>query len=355
MNKYQIKEIKEIYNHAGSKAVEDSYFFAKEAGYEPLYIRQRVEDTGKVSLIRNQFGFFLDWFKALIKVEKASVLLLQNPFKRKHLGRFMLLRLFKRIKKLTIISLIHDVEELRLSCYREFSRTEFNFMQSNSDYFIVHNKIMKNYFIERGFSDDSLIELGIFDYGLSDNKCINYNSEEEKADIVIAGNLDPAKCPYVYKLFQLENKFTVKLYGPDYKTELESEYIEYKGSFPADEVPYILNGRFGLIWDGDNIYKCTGETGNYLQYNNPHKTSLYIVSNIPIVIWEKAALSGFIKDNNLGITINNLEEISGKINAISEEDYTVMKNNVNQMADRLKTGYFLKKALSSCEEKIITS
>lgn len=352
MKKYQIKEVKEIYNHAGSKAVEDACVFAEEAGYVPLYIRQRVEDTGKVALIKNQLGFFLDWFRALAKIEKNSLLFLQNPFKRKHLGRFTLLKLFKKIKKLTVISLIHDVEELRLSCYRQFSTIEFEFMQSNSDYFIVHNKIMKNYFLERGFLEESLIELEIFDYGLSHKEDFDQNDKGDKADIVIAGNLDPAKCPYVYKLFDIKNKFTVNLYGPDYKTELKSEYIKYQGSFPADKVPYILNGGFGLIWDGDNIYKCTGETGNYLKYNNPHKTSLYIVSRTPIIIWEKAALSGFIKDNNLGITINSLEEISEKINALSQDDYNVMKDNVSQMADKLEKGYFLKKALSSCEEKI---
>lgn len=352
MKKYQIKEVKEIYNHAGSKAVEDVCSFAKEAGYEPLYIRQRTEDTGKVTLIRNQWGFFCDWFKALSGMEKNSILLLQNPFKRKHLGRFTLLKIFKKLKKLTIISIIHDVEELRLSYYRKFSTKEFDFMQSNSDYFIVHNGIMKKYFLDRGFKEESLVELGIFDYGLpakGESRAI-----DKKADVVIAGNLEPRKCPYIYKLFDIKNKFTLNLYGPDYDEKNKSDFVSYQGSYPAEEVPYILNGRFGLIWDGDNIYKCTGETGNYLQYNNPHKTSLYLVSGIPVIIWDKAALSSFVKENNLGITINSLEEISEKINSLSEEDYDKMLESVKDMADKIKTGYHTKQALACCEEKIET-
>lgn len=352
MNKYQIKEVKEIYNHAGSKAVEDVCAFAAESGYEPLYIRQRVKDTGKVALIRNQIGFFTDWLRALGRVKKGSLLLVQNPFKRKHLGRFCLLRFFKKIKKLTIISLIHDVEELRLSCYRDFSSTEFEFMKSNSDYFIVHNKVMKQYFVDRGFEEDRLTDLGIFDYGMPDEKNVTEVPETEKADVVIAGNLDPAKCPYIYKLFHIKNKFTLNLYGPDYDEKNKSEYITYRGSFPAEKVPYILNGRFGLIWDGDNINECTGETGNYLQYNNPHKTSLYLVSGIPVIIWEKAALSSFVKENNLGITINSLEEIREKVYSLSEEDYHKMLENARHMAKKLKDGYHTKKALADCEKKI---
>lgn len=352
MNKYQIKEVKEIYNHAGSKAVEDVCTFAAEAGYEPLYIRQRVKDTGIVALIRNQLGFFTDWLRALAKVKKGSLLLVQNPFKRKHLGRFWLLRCFKKIKKLTIISLIHDVEELRLSCYRDFSSTEFEFMKSNSDYFIVHNKVMKQYFADRGFEKDRLIELGIFDYGMPEEKNIMSVPEDEKADVVIAGNLDSAKCPYIYELFHIKNKFTLNLYGPDYDDENNSGHITYRGSFPAERVPYILNGRFGLIWDGDNINECTGETGNYLRYNNPHKTSLYLVSGIPVIIWDKAALSGFVRENNLGITINSLEEISEKIYSLSEEDYQKMLDSAGRMAEKLKKGYHTKKALAHCEEKI---
>ncbi len=351
MNKYQIKEIKEIYNHASSKAVEDVCNFAKEAGYAPLYVRQRTEDTGIITLVRNQWGFFWDWFKALSSMKKNSILLLQNPFKRKHLGRFTLLKVFKKLKKLTIISVIHDVEELRLAYYRDFSSKEFKFMESNSDYFIVHNHIMKDYFLERGFKEESLVELGIFDYGFG-GKVSSDKPEDERADVVIAGNLAKDKCPYVYKLFNLTNKVSFNLYGPSYETDKTADYINYCGSFPADEVPKIINGKYGLIWDGEDIHKCAGDTGNYLRYNNPHKTSLYIISKTPIIIWEEAALAGFVKENNIGITIRNLEDIKAKISIVSDEEYSIMKNNINEMAGKLQSGYHLRTALAECEKRI---
>lgn len=350
MKKYQIKEVKEIYNHAGSKAVEDVWTFAGEAGYETLFIRQRAKDTGFFTLVWNQLGFLIDWIKVLCKVEKGSTVLVQNPFKRKHLGRFTILKQLKKIKKCNIISLVHDIEELRVSYYRDYSTTEFEFMKGNSDYFIIHNGCMKNYLLERGFSEDSLVELGIFDYGFEGDK--EALPDSEKADVVIAGNLESQKCPYIYKMANLENRFTLNLYGPNYEEDNQDEYIKYCGSFPSEEVPKVLNGRFGLIWDGDSINVCTGDTGRYLRYNNPHKTSLYLVSRIPIIIWEEAALAGFVKEHNLGITIRSLEDIKSKLEDISESEYEEMLVNVKDMATKLQTGYHVKQALKECEKRI---
>ena len=349
MKKYQIKEIKEIYNHAGSKAVEDVFSFAKELEYTPLYICQRAEDTGFVRLVQNQLGFLTDWIKAFFSIEKNSVLLLQNPFKRKHLGRFLILNFIKKVKKCTIISLIHDVEELRLAYYRNFSTTEFQFMKKNSDYFIVHNDIMKDYFISRGFREESLVSLEIFDYAKKESK---NDSKVRKADVVIAGNLEKQKSPYVYALKNLGNKIKVNLYGPNFEEDITDDYINYEGSFPSDEIPNIIDGKFGLVWDGSEINNCGGETGNYLRYNNPHKTSLYLVSNLPVIIWNKAAMAKFIEKENLGLTIASIEEIKDKVEALSSEDYNRILENTKKISERLSTGYYLKKALSECENRM---
>ncbi len=366
MKKYQIKEVKEIYNHAGSKAVEDVWTFAGEAGYETLFIRQRAKDTGFFTLVWNQLGFLIDWIKVLCKVEKGSTVLVQNPFKRKHLGRFTILKQLKKIKKCNIISLVHDIEELRVSYYRDYSTTEFEFMKGNSDYFIIHNGCMKEYMIERGFDVESLVELGIFDYGFEvdeekpENGKIHVTEVEQsseitdnqKADVVIAGNLELQKCPYIYKIPNLMNRFTLELYGPNYEKNIDDEYIKYCGSFPSEEVPRVLNGRFGLIWDGDGTHTCTGDTGRYLRYNNPHKTSLYLVAEIPIIIWEKAALASFVIENGLGITVGSLEDIKSKLEAIAKEDYAEMLANVKAMAAKLRSGYHVKQALAECEKRI---
>lgn len=79
---------------------------------------------------------------------------------------------------------------------------------------------------------------------------------------------------------------------------------------------------------GTDIYSCNGAYGNYLKYNNPHKVSLYIISNLPIIAWSKSAMAEFIQKNNIGILVNDLKEIPEKLKELSNEDYKKILENV---------------------------
>lgn len=351
MKKYQIKEVKEIYYHAGSKAVEDAAKFAAESGYEYLYIRQRVKDTGFLQLLYNQFGFLCDWLHAFLKIEKGSVVFLQNPFKRKHLGMFFALTLIRKVKKAHIISLVHDVNLIRRTYYRDYSKTEFEFMAKNSEYFIVHNDKMAQYLIENGFSADKLIPLQIFDYDIG-NTAIT--EKKQTADLAVAGNLHVEKAPYVYSLGKLKNPVSVNLYGLDYSGNT-SENIRYFGAFPSDEIPAVIEGKFGLVWDGKSVDTCLGETGNYLRYNDPHKTSLYLVSGLPIMIWSEAAMADFVISEGIGITVSSLEDVRKTIDSVSDSEYENMKIRVRSIGEKLKRGDYIKQALNECERRISAS
>ena len=88
-----------------------------------------------------------------------------------------------------------------------------------------------------------------------------------------------------------------------------------------------------------------GKYGEYLRYNNPHKLSLYIVAQIPIITWENAAISSFVKENKIGICINSLDEISLKIKSISDKEYDEFIKNEKKISEKMQKGYFLKKSI----------
>ena len=350
MYKYQIVEIKEKNQHAGSKARDDVAFFAQQIGYEPIYIRCRLmkNDSVKERILRF-LKPTLSWMNVFLKIKKDSLVLIQNPFYHRHFGREVCLKLLKRIKGCKIVSVIHDVECLRGNVWFDKNiKREFDFMKLNSDYEIVHNDFMKAAFIKMGFDESQLIALQIFDYKTT----VEVIEKKRDTDVVVAGNLNPKKSPYAYKFLQLNNKFSVNLYGPNYEECGKSDYIKYNGSFPSDEVPNVVDGKFGLIWDGEDVDKCSGETGNYLRYNNPHKTSLYLVSQLPIIIWEEAAMAKFVENEKIGLTINSLEQIKEKIESISSEEYNTMLNNTKKIALRLREGYYLKCTLTECERRV---
>ena len=70
-------------------------------------------------------------------MERHSILILQNPFKIKALGRFQVLTKLKQEKDIRIISLIHDVELLRYDTPK--ARAEFKETLEIADQLIVHN------------------------------------------------------------------------------------------------------------------------------------------------------------------------------------------------------------------------
>lgn len=351
MHKYQIVLTIEKSQHAGSKAKEDVIRFAEESGYEPLYVRcYLTKSTNVIQRTLRYFIPFWGWLKVYLKVKKGSVVLLQKPFHHKQFFRKKCLSLLKTKKGCKIISLLHDVDLLRGSNWLNgYIENEFKFTMSNSDYEIVHNQFMKDALKKMGYSEEQMVSLEIFDYYIP-KKPSPKTITELTADVAIAGNFDPKKSSYIYLLKNLKNTFKINLYGPDYRETEKTDFIKYNGSFPADEVPNVLDAKFGLVWDGDGIDCCSNQSGNYLRYNNPHKTSLYLVSRLPVIVWKQAAMARFVEQENVGITVESLEEIRDKINSISAEDYNVMCSNVEKIAGRLEKGYYLKAALDTCEK-----
>lgn len=349
MKKYQIVELNTEYNHAGSKAVQDVFDVAKKLGYEAEVIRTATSIDSLWGKIRRQALFFIDWFKIYFSITPNSLVLIQTPYHHKQLIRNWVLSKLKRDKKVKFISLVHDVEELRKSLYNNYYKNEFNFMLSIADSIIVHNDTMKAFFIKKGIPENKLVSLKIFDY-LMDKEATSKNVIFERA-ISIAGNLDINKSAYIAQLGKLG--IIVHLYGPNFSHSLEQyQDIQYHGSFPASEIPNQLNSGFGLVWDGNSIDTCSGDFGEYLQYNNPHKLSLYLASGIPVVIWDKAAEADFVRKHNLGICVSSLSELKDKLEQISEKNYQEMIKNVANISTLLRYGEHTKNSIRISESLI---
>ena len=86
----------------------------------------------------------------------------------------------------------------------------------------------------------------------------------------------------------------------------------------------------------------------YLRINNPHKTSLYLSSGIPVVIWKEAALADFVIENNVGIAVDSLENIESILDKVTKEDYDKMKKNAYKLSKKLRSGYFTMNAINKC-------
>ena len=350
VKRFQIWDCVGLWTNAGSKAPHDIMKIAGEVGYQRIDIHpwQGPEEAQAIpwTVERNKS----DWKRCFDIIPDESILLLQHPFWQPQEDREKTLRALKKERHVKIISFIHDVEELRIAYYTDAMKHEFHVMLDMADAFIVHNRIMKNYFISKGIEPSKIMELGVFDY-------ISNAEPSMRAfdtSVLIAGNLDPSKGKFIERLDEISG-VEFHLFGSGYKASTRPSNISYYGAFHMDKILSVLQGGFGLVWNGDSMETCGGNMGNYLRYNSPHKLSLYIAAGLPIIIWKEAAAAEFVRKYDIGISISSLYEIPQIIRNITEIQYNFWLENAKELSDSVRKGKFTKKAIDAAESYILKS
>ncbi len=340
-------------NSAGAKAPDDIAALCEMRGYKrfivPTFPEKKSKAYKKVWLVFN----CKSWWKRLSKTLKdGDTVLFQHPSYGKSVAADMIKKI-KAKKNVCFIAIIHDLESLRggisglIKENKQLHLFGDNALLKCFDYCICHNSKMKEYMISQGFEADRIIELGIFDYLTNEEMTAQAG---ETVSIAIAGNLAPGKCGYIYKICEGgQNKdLKVYLYGNRFDEEKASENMLYQGSFKPEELIGHLNGSFGLVWDGPEIDGCKGNTGEYLRYNNPHKTSLYLAAGMPVIVWDEAAVSAFVKENNVGLLVPGLSDVAERIKEVSGEEYALMRENARNIGKKLREGGFFYAAFDEC-------
>lgn len=338
-------------NTAGAKAPDDVSKICLDRGYKRFVVPNFPFEKGKIGqkiwLLTVCFGW---WKKLERQVSENDIILMQHPLYGKRAAKQMIPKIREK-KKCKFIAIIHDLESLRggiAGVIVQNKKTEQfgdNNLLKEFDAIICHNDSMKQYMIdEMGFERDKLISLEIFDY-LSDYCRTEYKKGAEPT-IAIAGNLAKAKCAYIYDICTAEHNLGLKvnLYGNNYEDSCNDNRINWLGSFKPEELPANLKCDFGLVWDGNSADTCAGNTGNYLKYNNPHKTSLYLSAGIPVIVWKSSAMAKFVLDNKVGIAVENLHNLDKEISMISDSEYSKMCDNAIEISKKLRSGGYFAKA-----------
>lgn len=277
----------------------------------------------------------------LLSLKKDDILFIQSSFK--------ILRLVdavKRIIRFRTIYLIHDIDALRVS-FNDYDRVKETIDALNKqDVVIAHNDKMIIELKRRGCTVP-LVSLDIFDYFTERER---KEDRDKKMDrVCFAGNLNPKKTHFLYALDESEIQINLNVYG---KKEADFKRLNYCGCYEPELLPEKMEGEYGLIWEGDDF--CYKESDNpYIMYNNPHKASLYIVSCLPIIIWEKAAIADYIVSRGIGITIGSLDELPERLSSISSEEYRKLMSNIRKERKELITGKHIHRAISSAEKYLL--
>src|SRR5690606_34412254 len=232
-----------------------------------------------------------------------------------------------RLKGCQVILIVHDVKTL-MGKNRDAKKEMKRF--NKADLLILHNPVMIQWFADHGYNG-KMVPLELFDYLLAPGQELPPMPQGIGNEIVFAGGLGMEKSAFLYKLDELPGlNFSLKLFGNGFQRDKvpDPTVLDYQGTFPPDRVMEHLKGYFGLVWNGNAIRECDGDFGKYIQFNNPHKTSLYLLAGLPIIIWDKAAVARVVEQEKIGIPISSLKELSQKLAGLDAETYERMVANV---------------------------
>lgn len=317
--------------NAGPKAKYDIDFFLESAGYQKLDLQLPTNRIQKVKYVLFKLA------KVFKTKQAATEIVFQYPI----YSMFLTQQIIKAIRKYTkakLYFIIHDIETLRgEQGNKRFARDEREVF-NQVDGLIVHNQNMQAWLKKQGVTT-KMVNLGLFDY--LNEQPLNENNDYQ-ASFCYAGNLQ--KADFLTKL-NLQ-KIHCTLFGNNQATSYPAG-IHYQGAYHPDELPRYLTQNFGLIWDGDSLQTCTGLFGEYTKYNAPHKTSLYLSTGLPVIVWSQAGVADFVKTHEVGIVVDSLTDLEEQLLKITPKQYQHLKQNALVIAKQLRSGYFIKQALKS--------
>ena len=330
--------------NAAQKAPKDVEYVCRHSGYSGLQFHKGGSER-KTDKVRDVMLCELDWAKAMHRLHRGDIVIYKYPMACMPVSIQMVSRL--KNKGIKLIAFVHDINSIRFNT-GGYSNSKLEFYKKcdmaldQFDAVICHNEKMRSLMISREMVKDKnkIIVLEVFDYICKDNER-EVNTTYDKS-IVVAGNLSRKKSNFIYEL----NDIKLHLYGNNYSPDEGKTNREYKGIFDANVLPEKIEGGFGLVWDGDSVETCKGAHGDYLRYNNPHKLSLYLASNMPVIIWKDAACAEFVEKYNVGLTIDSLRNLGEMIESISMEQYRIIQKNARNMGKKIRGGYFSKKAIN---------
>lgn len=322
-----------------NKAKNDIDVLMEQSGFRNVAVGS--EWHGKVARF---FAKLMSICLLVFRIHRGDVLLVQYPFKK----YYPTLCRIAHLRGAKVVTLIHD-----LGCFRRKKLTiEAEVRKlSRTDVLIVHNESMQKFLSDHGYQRPMFV-LRIFDYLAPDEPVsMPTHAEGEFWKVVYAGSLAERKNKFLYLLDEaLPEDCAWKLFvhgrGLDDEKAAQWHHIESRGFIKSDDFVRDSVGHFGLVWDGSSIDECAGDWGVYLKVNNPHKTSFYLRSGKPVIMWREAALAAFVEQSGVGLVVGSLRELHDRLQRLTPADYLAMVERVQIVRRQLAEGEYFKAAFA---------
>lgn len=325
--------------YAGNKAKTDIEAILRHMGLELA----GLEQTRYSNPVRGFFRTLFSVLKVPFTLHKRDVVVVQYPFKK----YYKLICRLAHMRGASVVTVIHD-----LGCFRRkriSPKREIRLL-NHSDYIVAHNQIMAQWLHDNGCRA-KISSLGIFDY-LARATPQPQPDHFKPAEIIYAGSLRKRKNAFLYDWLNNlspDSQIHVTLYGGDFEQQhLNADaQVDYKGFVAYEQLIASACVHFGLVWDGDSVDCCSGNFGEYLRINNPHKASLYLRCGIPVIVWNQSAIRHIINDFHAGIAVESLNDLPAILAKMTAEEYQTLRQGACRLGSLIAQGHFIQQALLS--------
>jgi glycosyltransferase involved in cell wall biosynthesis len=255
--------------------------------------------------------------------------------------RFMDKLLAKKYIKTVLV--IWDVKPwLHDGSDRDFTR-EYAFRVMNQcDLVVSPNAKMSTRLIQEGGVRTPLINTGLWDFvynGSMQNKTF-------KKCLTFVGTLDKTDFSTYH------GKTMMNLIGnPDGLTAMEKaqDNLNILGEMRSQDIIPLLDGGFGVVsysnQKNETAKKRFAGAEKYGKYNNPLKLSLYLAAGLPVIVNYDSAHSELVQKENLGLVVDDLNEVEHIISSMTDDDYAFMAEKCRRYSSLLRQGFFTKNML----------
>ncbi|KSU17519.1 beta-1,6-galactofuranosyltransferase [Lactococcus lactis] len=240
----------------------------------------------------------------------------------------------KNVRHAKIVAMVWDIVSwLQDNRDRDYTGDASLWMLNKYDLVIAANTKMGKRLREEGGVITPMIPMHLTDFIY---KGPLIPKQYKKELYYVATGIDPAM------IEETPSDIRINFIGPNHQVKETPETVSLLGPMDSNDIPSKLDGGFGLLYYPQNGgYKGMHRYG---EYNNPMKLSLYLASGLPVICLSNTAHAKWIKEQRVGIVIDQLGDLEKAIESISEEDYYKMLNNLKPWQRAVSSGFFAKTA-----------
>ncbi|MDO1605358.1 sugar transferase [Lactobacillus sp. YT155] len=336
------KFITNLYGHSYFSTAKNAQQMVTKSALEQGYIELAVPTYGTADDSETELSKRID--AILARVERDDLLILQTPtWNQFEFEEAFIDQVLKR--EIHLVVFIQDLIPLMFE-NNYYLMPRFVEAYNKAELVIVPSEKMGNKLIAEGLKVPYVVQ-GIWDHL---TKTDDYSKPYFLKEINFVGNF--IRFPFS---ITWNKDIPLNVYcrptGPNEETVESTNHMNVKGYLEDELLLHELNrGGFGLVWSEDIENQAERE---YSTMNASFKFSTYLAAGIPIIVNKGLNKENFVKKYGIGYVAESLDEVAKIVTEATEPEYEVLVQNVKNISQLVREGFFTKKLLLEVEERIL--